>query len=511
MYEHNANQLIMPHEFFLPFGGQLNPNNRWVILANLFPWSKAEDEYIKALGDTTQGNKAFSVRLALGALIIKERLKLSDEETVEQITENPYLQYFIGLPSFQDEAPFHPSSMTHFRKRIGSSMINQVNEWIVEAQTKSSLEDQEKDDPSDEDHGGTGCSGNFDAPGEKKIPHDHMRPNQGKLLIDATCAPADIAYPTDLRLLNEAREKLEAIIDTLHEPYRGQQSKPRTYRKKARKAYLSVAKQRNPRKKTIRKAVRKQLNFVGRDLKHVETLAKQSGLGLLSKKQYRDLLVIQELYRQQLSMYKNKSQRTEHRIVSIQQPHVRPIVRGKSNARVEFGAKLSVSVVNGFAFLDELQWDAYHEGLLLEKSVEAYRERYGVYPEAVLADQIYRTRENRQYCKKHGIRLSGPKLGRPSKDSQENSAQKQIAYQDSLDRNAIEGKFGEGKRKYGLGLIQARLQQTSETVIALQFLVMNLEKILRDTFLPFLRFLIRRLLLLLNLEQKFFIRIRVVQ
>lgn len=135
-----------------------------------------------------------------------------------------------------------------------------------------------------------------------------------------------------------------------------------------------------------------------------------------------------------------------------------------------------MSVVDGFAFLDVLQWDAYHEGSYLQESVEAYHRRYGVYPEAVLADQINRTRENRPYCKK---------LGRPLNDSEEDSAQKRIEYQDALDRNAVEGKFGEGKRTYGLGLIRARLRQTSETVIALQFLVMNFEKILRDTFFPF--------------------------
>lgn len=501
MYEHNADQLIMPDEFFLPFGGRLNPDNRWVVLAGLVPWSKAEKEYIKSLGDTTQGSKAFPVRLALGALIIKERMKLSDEETVQQITENPYLQYFIGLPAFQDEKPFDSSSMTHFRKRLGSSIINQVNEWIVEAQTKPPAEGDDNDDPSG--GGGPGHSSPSGTPKGEGTQKEE-RPNQGKLLLDATCAPADIAYPTDLRLLNEAREKLEGIIDTLHLPFRGQQRKPRTYREKARRAYLSVAKQRNPRKKTIRKAVRKQLNFVKRNLEHVETLAAQGGLGALSRKQYRDLFVIQELYRQQLSMYEDRRHSTEHRIVSIGQPHVRPIVRGKSNARVEFGAKLSVSVVDGFSFLDILRWDAYHEGSFLKDSVEAYRRRFGVYPEAVLADQIYRTRENRQYCKGLGIRLSGPKLGRPSKDEQENRVQKQIEYRDAVERNAIEGKFGEGKRAYGLGLIQARLPQTSETAIALQFLVMNLEKILRDTFLPFFRRLIHRLFSSLNFRKIIF-------
>src|SRR5699024_10680939 len=176
----------------------------------------------------------------------------------------------------------------------------------------------------------------------------------------------------------------------------------------------------------------------------------------------------------------------EDRIVSISQPHVRPIVRGKTNARVEFGAKLSVSVIDGYAFLDVLSWDSYHEGKGLRESVEKYKERYGYYPEAVLADTIYRTRENRAYCKGRGIRLSGPRLGRPSKDKQINAEQKRIERQDASERNAIEGKFGEGKRRYGLGLISARVQQASETAIALRLLLMNIGMILGDSFLALL-------------------------
>src|SRR5699024_1559932 len=136
-------------------------------------------------------------------------------------------------------------------------------------------------------------------------------------------------------------------------------------------------------------------------------------------------------------MFETKGSSIEDRIVSINQPHVRPIVRGKANARVEFDAKLSVSVLDGYAFLDVLSWDSYHEGKGLRESVEKYKDRYGYYPEAVLADTTYRTRENRAYCKERGIRQSGPKLGRPSKNEQINAAQKRIERQDASERNAI--------------------------------------------------------------------------
>ncbi|SDI35772.1 IS5 family transposase [Natribacillus halophilus] len=483
MYHHSEQQMLLPYDFFLPFGGKLNPDNRWVVLASMIPWWKVEEAYMETLKDLTQGNQAYSVRMALGALIIKEKLDTSDRETVEQITENPYLQYFLGLPEFTETAPFDGSSMTHFRKRISREMIDQVNAWIVENQ-----QSQKDSGDDDDDHHETPSS---PAPSEEKEEKkDVSETHQGKLLIDATCAPADITYPTDLKLLNEAREKLEAMIDALHEPFRGTQKKPRTYRNQARQSYLSIAKQKSPKRKKVRKAIRKQLGYVKRDLNHLEELSRQSGIERLSRKQYRELLVIQELYRQQRQMFETKTNRIEDRGVSIHQPHVRPIVRGKAHMNVEFGAKLSMSLVDGWAFLDNLQWDAYHEATDLPGAVEAYVQRKGVYPDAVLADKIYLTRENRKCCKERGIRLTGPKLGRPSK--QKSKEQKQIEKQDAAERNAIEGKFGEGKRTYGLGLIRACLRNTSETVISLQVLVMNLSKALREhSFFIFFMYLDR--------------------
>ncbi|CAG7644656.1 IS5 family transposase ISPaen2 [Paenibacillus solanacearum] len=189
-------------------------------------------------------------------------------------------------------------------------------------------------------------------------------------------------------------------------------------------------------------------------------------------------------------MYVKLVHHVEDRIVSIHQPHIRPIVRGKAKAKVEFGAKVSVSMVQGFAFLERRQWDNFNEGITLIESVGKYKARFGVYPKEVMADQIYRNRENRAYCKERGIRLSGPPLERPSKQA-DTAEMKRIAKLDAGERNAIEGKFGEGKRKYGLNRIRA-LEQTSGAVIALQFLVMNLERRLRLLFVFILNVLLNR-------------------
>src|SRR5699024_3425020 len=131
MYKMTENQLVLPEDFFLPFGGNLNKENRWVVLANLIPWWQFEEAYANTMKRSSRGQQAFSVSMALGALYIQQRKGLSDRETVEEITENPYLQYFIGLPEFQEEPPFDASMMTHFRKRLDAAIINQLNEAIV--------------------------------------------------------------------------------------------------------------------------------------------------------------------------------------------------------------------------------------------------------------------------------------------------------------------------------------------------------------------------------------------
>jgi hypothetical protein len=318
------------------------------------------------------------------------------------------------------------------------------------------------------------------------------------LLVDATCTPADIRYPTDLSLVNDGREKLEGIIDTLHAPHVGKRKKVRTYRWTARKEYLKVAKKRKPSRQQIRPGIRKQLQYIARNLRYIRELAKETPLSRLSKKQYHDLLVIEELYRQQKEMYERKSHRVDGRIVSISQPHVRPIVRGKVSADVEFGAKISLSVVDGYTFLDRLSWDNYNESMDLHTQIEKYKKRFGYYPESVHVDKIYRNRKNRNYCKERNIRMSGPPLGRPPKEPGEVKRLAHEAYEDEKSRIPIEGKIGNGKRRYGLDRVKAKLKDTSETVIGVTILVMNLEKILRDFLLSKTLWIVKTALSSLN-------------
>jgi IS5 family transposase len=126
----------------------------------------------------------------------------------------------------------------------------------------------------------------------------------------------------------------------------------------------------------------------------------------LNGRQSQELATIRILHDQQQTMYKSKTNRIKDRIVSISQPHVCPIVRGKAKAATEFGAKIAVSMVDGYMYLDRLDWDSFNESVELKQAIESCKERFGYYPEAVLADKIYRNHDNRAYCKEKGIRLS---------------------------------------------------------------------------------------------------------
>lgn len=410
--------------------------------------------------------------MALGTLLIKERYQFSDEDTVEEIGMNPYLQHFIGLSEFTHKAPMDASSLTHFRKRVSPEMLSRLNDCVIGL---NAAEKKDEEPPKDDPTGGTegGQRGECQEPEQAR----------GTLILDATCAPQAIRYPTDISLLNEARELLEKMVEV---GYRvgGWQQKPRTYCQIARRDYLRYARNRKPSRKQLRKALRRQLGYVARDIGYIQRLLSTNPQALAPRmrEQFETIL---RLYAQQRQMYDTRTHSVENRIVSIHQPWVRPIVRGKTNAPVEFGAKIEVALYEGYARLERLDWDAFNEGGTLQASVIRYRAATGHYPARILADKVFRTRDNLTFCKQHGIRLNGPALGRPPKDKALYREQCRLEKAESGERNAIECAFGVAKRRYSLGYIPTRLQHTSEVAIHLAFLSMNLQKRLRSLWAAF--------------------------
>ena len=412
--------------------------------------------------------------MALGALLIKPAYKaLSDEDITKEIAMNPYLQYFLGLHEYRYECPFDPSMMTRFRQRITPEMLAWVNDQIDGRKS----EQDRNDDSSDNDDSHTDGGQADECQGSK----NEEEKNEGTMILDATCAPQNIRFPTDASLLNEAREKAEEIIDDLHEMGLSEGKKPRTYREKARRKYNSFSKTRKKTVKMIRTTIRQQLGYLSRDLGFIDAYERRHPgcLQKLSTRKQTMLQVIRTLYSQQEYMYRTGTHKVPDRIVSLSQSWVRPIVRGKQTADVEFGAKVEMSVVDGFLRIEDLRWDAFNESTTLQQSVEAYRKAYGYYPARVLADTIFRTRENLKYCKERGIHLNGPKLGKPFADPAEAKRHKKLEWLESGDRGEIERNFGVGKRRYSLDCIVTKLKETSEVMIHSIVIYMNLRKRLR--------------------------------
>lgn len=474
MIKYTSTRQLSIEEFKTPFYGGLDKNNRWVKLASIIPWDDLAKIYCQKLCDDF-GRPALDARIVIGAMIIKEKKRLPDEETIEEIKENVYLQYFLGYGEFCHKAPFDPSLFVTLRERLGIEEFEKMTKAFLErvaAVEKSRTPESKKKDQD---------------PPQKDENH-----REGKLILDATVAPQDIRFPTDLDLLNEAREHSERIIDILWISGTGEK-KPVTYRRNARAAYLNVARKKKKHAGEIRKAIRKQLGYLRRNIKTIKVLMNPK-LGQpvpLNVRELRLFWIIQEVYRQQKEMYDKRNHQINDRIVHVNQPHIRPIVRGKSGRDVEFGSKLSVSLVNGYAFLDYLSWDSFNESTHLQSQVERYKERFGFYPKSVIADKIYGSRENREYLKTHSIEYSGRPLGRPAiLTKAEMRLERKKRKQEQGIRNGIEGKFGEGKRRYSLDRVKAKTRITSESWVASVFFVMNLAAWLRrDLVLSLFRLL----------------------
>jgi RNAse (barnase) inhibitor barstar len=475
-------------EFKTPFEQSLLSTNRWVILADVLPWDRMAAVYHRKMS-SKMGRLSLDTRLIIGVLIFKHYLKLDDREVLATLQENVYLQYFVGFTSFQTKIAFDPSLLVTLRKRMGMS---EFDEWTleiisqiekIEAQANSSAEnvDNNKDETPK-------LPPVLSLEDEKKVPQKEViQPPisvADTLIIDTTAAEQKIKYPTDLDLLNKVRILTEGYIDALHKAFPSG-DKPRTYRNIARKSYLNAALKKKKSRQEVRKAIKKQLGYIDRNMQNINRLWDVLLLNNirvpLSKLEFKKWLVCQEIYRQQLQMLVQNVKSCEHRIVSIDQPHVRAIPRGKAGKSIEFGAKIALSVVNGTNRIHKISWDAYNDGIDLIGQVEAYKKQYNKYPKLVLADKIYMTRANRDYLKKLNIEHRGEPLGRRKKDHNGNNKPiyNNVQIKEGNQRNHVEGQFGTAKDAYGLNRVRAKTQATSESMIANTFFVMNIVVLLK--------------------------------
>jgi hypothetical protein len=472
----------------------LDPSNRWYKLAKAMPWAKIEKLYNSTLHNEHNGAGNKPARMIVGALIIKHQLCLSDIETIEQIKENPYLQYFVGLSEFSNITLFDPSLFVSIRKRLGIDNINEITRLLMEVlsqkEAKSVQHNTSENKASvekDEDQPGTG-SVNTELPSDTESFTDEAgRLHAGSLIIDATCCDAEVKYPTDLDVLNDAVEVSARVMKRLCA--KTGNPAPRTYEKAARSKFLAVVKKKRKSKVLIRKGINQQLAYLRRHIDMLVSFVARNSTSCIKRLKRREQQFIGtciKVYHQQRGMYDKKVHQCSERIISVFQPHVRPIVRGKSKAKVEFGPKIGAAIVKGYTFVDRFSWDAYNESEDVKVHVENYVERFGCLPVKCYGDKIYMNRENRKWLKDNAIQAAGKPLGRPTKEMQ-TEEYKQQSIRDKGVRNAVEATFGTAKRVYQANDIRAKLPDTGDTWTAMCFLVKNIKKFLRDILFGLLR------------------------
>ena len=435
---------------------RLPKTNRWVQMGDALPWGEYEKVYNERLKNDKVGASNRPGRMVIAALIIKHKLSLSDEETILTIQENPYMQYMCGLTEYSDQPIFDPSLFTTIRKRI---TIEDVNALTLEL-AKKAQQKKGKDD-NDEDNTFSGMT----------------QPTDVK--ADATCADAEVRYPTDIDLIEDGSKYIDRMIDKVC-GIKKIRKPAGVERNRIRAIYLNVIKRKHKGSKLVKDTLTRMLPLLYRDILTLLNLigVDDETYGRFNCTQKRTIQAVIDMYHQQEEMLREGKHTCENRIVSIHQPHVRPIVRGKAKAKVEFGAKIGVSIVSGYSFIDHHSWDAYNEASDLTVHIEKYKERFGCEPKRFFGDKIYLNRENRRILKEKEIQIMGRPLGRPPKNpTQEQIERERIGV--SL-RNEAEAKFGTGKRTYRANNIRAKLPQTAECWTAMCYFVKNLAKFMRE-------------------------------
>ena len=489
---------------------KLPKGNRWVVLGDRLPWEAIEQEYNKRLSNERCGAGNKPARMVVGALIIKHMLRLSDVETIQAIQENPYMQYLVGLKYFLSEPIFDASLFVMIRKRLDEAFFSGLGVLLHEDDVRSSSHDEDDNtgaQPAGDAVGEEGEEVDVASPpledtssefscveaqsqareaGEetgRDAPTTETEPHRGTLKIDATCCEAEMRYPTDYNLLEDGSKLIDCILRQVCERYR--LPMPHTHREEARRAFLRLSHKKRKRKRLVDSVKLVQLRCLQADIQtFLDFFGKYTSelLSAIKGRKAKWLRAVFKMFKQQRAMFDEGQRTCADRIVSIFQPHVRPIVRGKAKAMTEFGAKVGASIVDGYTFIDHISWDAYNECTDLPLQIALYKKRFGYLPVELQADKLYLNRANRAYLKQLGIKCHCAPLGRPPKHPDAPPNERRRA---SGERNEIEATFGTAKRIYGANNIRAKLPTTATSWICCCFLAKNIKRFLGGLFALF--------------------------
>ena len=459
----------------------LDKSNRWVWLGDHLPWEEYEKLYSAKLKNQNAGAGEKPSRMVIGAMLVKHIVRLSDRDTIDMIRENPYMQYLCGLEEFTDQPIFDPTLFVSLRKRITIDDLNKMTVHLLkreqemkESARKDAVKDSE--DKNDTEPPAAPTQTDDAAPFIDSKGREH----KGVLKIDATCSNAEVRYPVDVDIIENGCRKVDQFIQRICQ--KAGITCPRTNYGKARSAYVYLVKKKKKGGKLMKDTIGLMLACLHRDLftlMNITAGENRSRLKYLRKNQRCVLDATMKMFFQQELMHRTGEHRCPDRIVSIYQPHIRPIVRGKAAAKTEFGNKIGCSNFEGYLFIDHLSWESYNECQDLVLHIDEFLARFGCLPAVILADKIYMNKSNRDILKDLEIKTYSKPLGRPPKEPP--SPERQAAMARAVgERNEIECSFGTGKRVYRADNIRAKLPETAECWTGMCYFAKNVMKFFRE-------------------------------
>lgn len=435
--ESNEHQYSFTHDWFVV--PDLDENHELIKIAKAIDWTSLSDK-LAQFYCPDNGRPTKPARAKVGLLILKHLYRFSDDDLIDMLKRDIYAQYLCDISLKEAKDFINPSTLSKFRKQIGLEGVK-----LIEQEAFRSLE-------------------------RAKLLKGR------KLVCDTTVVPSNIAYPTDISLLEKIRRKAVRYLDEARQF--GTQHF-RTYKRIAKKVYIQYQKIRHHTIQSRRRAQKKILQFSRRNVSQLKEAVKEisrtagSSLGNTQEKFLKEaagfLDTASSIVTQQKDIYKGLE--VKERIVSIHKPHIRPMVRGKYPVEVEFGPKVLFNLKNNFLFLEDLQFNNVSDSQLLDTAIKGYKERFNSLPSQLTTDRGFWSPENYTLAKDYGI----TKIAMENKGKSSYLKGKPFRERLRRLRCGIEAKISLAKRKFGLDRIRYSIPQGEEIWIRLSLISMNLK------------------------------------
>jgi transposase, IS5 family len=392
-------------------------------LYRAIPLKELAKPYQKFKNLHPQGDKpVFSIEGGIALQFLKHYLQLSDAKLIARVNTDWQLQMFCGVNIPLAEPVMDKDMVGRWRKFLALN-----GEW-------EQLQD---------------------------ILVSHWKGHMGQTHVrmdDATVFESHIKYPTDQKLLWDCTEWVWEELSALCE--RAGATTPRWKYGRQRERQVAFAKRRKKTHRQRRKRTRELLRALGHVLQLLQgvlnrgkSVVREVKAGFFDK-----LRTVKTILAQQAYHYECPEKPVPGRIVSLYKPYLRPIVRGKENKPVEFGAKVHLSQVDGVNLVEHLSFSAFHEGVRLWRSVLKHQAQFGALKQYA-GDQIYATNANRRFLKKRGIASCFKKKGNDAADTAGQASQMRSILGKAR-ATRLEGSFGNEKNHYLLHKVKARTQHT---------------------------------------------------